>query len=129
MGESQLNTLKTMFAEKQRLVHDLEAYGAGGGGAAAAAVPEEAVAASDAPPAEEAEAAAEKTSGGLTCFTFKSHTKQFCQIILHLLILFIVFRICQLTVIYYTVILCHAVELYVLLMSVTRLNHNIQIHA
>merc|ERR1712215_193033 len=58
--ESQLNTLKTMFAEKQRLVHDLEAYGAGGGGAAAAAVPEEAVAASDAPPAEEAEAAAEK---------------------------------------------------------------------
>jgi len=58
--ESQLNTLKTMFAEKQRLVHDLEAYGAGGGGAAAAAVTEEAVAASDAPPAEEAEAAADK---------------------------------------------------------------------
>merc|ERR1711890_163713 len=35
--ESQLNTLKTMFAEKQRLDHDLEAYGAGGGGAAAIA--------------------------------------------------------------------------------------------
>merc|ERR1712209_168009 len=29
--ETQLNTLKTMFAEKQKLVADLEAYGAGGG--------------------------------------------------------------------------------------------------
>ena len=28
--ETQLITLKTMFAEKQRLVADLEAYGAGG---------------------------------------------------------------------------------------------------
>ena len=28
--ETQLNTLKTMFAEKQRLVADLEVYGAGG---------------------------------------------------------------------------------------------------
>ena len=27
--ESQLNTLKTMFAEKQKLVADLEIYGAG----------------------------------------------------------------------------------------------------
>ena len=32
--ESQLNTLKTMFAEKQKLVADLEAYGAGHGGGA-----------------------------------------------------------------------------------------------
>ncbi len=29
--ETQLVTLKTMFAEKQRLVADLEAYGSGGG--------------------------------------------------------------------------------------------------
>ena len=28
--ESQLNTLKTMFAEKQKLVADLEAFGPGG---------------------------------------------------------------------------------------------------
>ena len=35
--ESQLNTLKTMFAEKQKLVADLEAYGAGHGGGAASA--------------------------------------------------------------------------------------------
>jgi len=35
--ESQLNTLKTMFAEKQKLVADLEAYGAGGGAPAAPA--------------------------------------------------------------------------------------------
>jgi len=33
--ETQLNTLKTMFAEKQRLVADLEVYGAGGSGTAA----------------------------------------------------------------------------------------------
>merc|ERR1712106_230909 len=32
--ETQLNTLKTMFAEKQRLVADLEVYGAGGSGTA-----------------------------------------------------------------------------------------------
>merc|ERR1712212_184175 len=58
--ETQLNTLKTMFAEKQKLVADLEAYGAGG----AAPVPEtEAVAAppapeaAPAPPAEEPVAA------------------------------------------------------------------------
>merc|ERR1712037_1038138 len=51
--ESQLNTLKTMFAEKQKLVADLEAYGAGGGAPAAAeAAPAEAAA-----PAPEAEAA------------------------------------------------------------------------
>merc|ERR1712002_1327542 len=53
--ETQLNTLKTMFAEKQRLVADLEAYGAGG---AAKTVEEEAPApaatpAAPAPPAEE----------------------------------------------------------------------------
>ena len=29
--ESQLNTLKTMFAEKQKLVSDLDAYGPAGG--------------------------------------------------------------------------------------------------
>merc|ERR1712083_413243 len=33
--ENQLNTLKTMFAEKQQLVSDLEAFGPGGGPAAA----------------------------------------------------------------------------------------------
>lgn len=33
--ETQLNTLKTMFAEKQKLVADLEVYGAGGAGGAA----------------------------------------------------------------------------------------------
>jgi len=46
--ETQLNTLKTMFAEKQKLVADLEVYGAGG----AAPVPETEAAA--APPAAEA---------------------------------------------------------------------------
>eukprot|EP00092_Neocalanus_flemingeri_P014314 GFUD01015435.1.p1 GENE.GFUD01015435.1~~GFUD01015435.1.p1 ORF type:complete len:646 (+),score=203.50 GFUD01015435.1:71-2008(+) len=35
--ETQLNTLKTMFAEKQRLVADLEVYGAGGSAATATA--------------------------------------------------------------------------------------------
>merc|ERR1712004_152494 len=53
--ETQLNTLKTMFAEKQKLVADLEAYGAGGGApseAAAAPAPAE-----PAPPAEETPAA------------------------------------------------------------------------
>jgi len=49
--ETQLNTLKTMFAEKQKLVADLEVYGAGG----AAPVPEAEVAAPP-PPAEEAPA-------------------------------------------------------------------------
>ena len=42
--ESQLNTLKTMFAEKQKLVADLEIYGAGkqgpGGSEEAPAAPE-----------------------------------------------------------------------------------------
>merc|ERR1712212_623493 len=51
--ETQLNTLKTMFAEKQKLVADLEAYGAGGGAPVAAeAAPAEAAA-----PAPEAEPA------------------------------------------------------------------------
>merc|ERR1712212_379529 len=54
--ESQLNTLKTMFAEKQKLVADLEVYGAGGAApvpeADAAAAPQAAEAA-PAPPAEE----------------------------------------------------------------------------
>merc|ERR1712168_204236 len=58
--ESQLNTLKTMFAEKQQLVADLEAYGPAGLIAPAGATPapapeEEAVpAAEEAAPAEEA---------------------------------------------------------------------------
>ena len=43
--ETQLNTLKTMFAEKQKLVADLEVYGAGG----AAPVPEGEPAAAPAP--------------------------------------------------------------------------------
>merc|ERR1719328_765056 len=65
--ETQLNTLKTMFAEKQKLVADLEAYGAGGGAPPeAAAAPAEAAApapeaepapAEPAPPAEETPAA------------------------------------------------------------------------
>merc|ERR1712045_1034884 len=65
--ETQLNTLKTMFAEKQKLVADLEAYGAGGGAPSeAAAAPAEAAApapeaepapAEPAPPAEETPAA------------------------------------------------------------------------
>merc|ERR1711881_728045 len=57
--ESQLNTLKTMFAEKQKLVADLEAYGAGHGGGAppAPAAPAEAPAEApvEAPAAETAE--------------------------------------------------------------------------
>jgi len=53
--ETQLNTLKTMFAEKQKLVADLEVYGAGGAapvpeGEAAAPAPAEAA---PAPAAEE----------------------------------------------------------------------------
>ena len=59
--ESQLNTLKTMFAEKQKLVADLEIYGAGkqgpGGSEEAPAPPEGEV---PAPPAtEQQEAPAE----------------------------------------------------------------------
>lgn len=53
--ETQLNTLKTMFAEKQKLVADLEIYGAGkqgpGGSEEAPAAPAEAEAA-PAPPTE-----------------------------------------------------------------------------
>merc|ERR1712013_116222 len=49
--ETQLNTLKTMFAEKQKLVADLEVYGAGGAAPAA-----EADAAAAPPPAEAAPA-------------------------------------------------------------------------
>merc|ERR1711881_297308 len=56
--ETQLNTLKTMFAEKQKLVSDLEAYGPAGAAPAAGAAPtpeEEATpAAEEAAPAEEA---------------------------------------------------------------------------
>merc|ERR1719482_1705202 len=61
--ESQLNTLKTMFAEKQKLVADLEAYGAGGGAPTAAeAAPAEAAAPAPEAPAAPAEAApAEET--------------------------------------------------------------------
>jgi len=56
--ESQLNTLKTMFAEKQKLVADLEAYGAGGGAPAAPAEAAAPPAGSPAdPPAEETPAA------------------------------------------------------------------------
>merc|ERR1739838_154972 len=54
--ETQLNTLKTMFAEKQKLVADLEVYGAGGAGGAPAAPEGEAAAPADAPPAEAAPA-------------------------------------------------------------------------
>merc|ERR1712128_165349 len=58
--ETQLNTLKTMFAEKQKLVADLEVYGAGGAapvseGEPAAAPPP--VEAAPAPAAEEPVAA------------------------------------------------------------------------
>ena len=55
--ETQLNTLKTMFAEKQKLVADLEVYGAGGG-APAAAEPAPAEATAPAPEAELAPAEA-----------------------------------------------------------------------
>merc|ERR1719495_870002 len=59
--ETQLVTLKTMFAEKQRLVADLEAYGAGGAGKPAeeAAAEDKPAAAAEAAPAGEAPAAAE----------------------------------------------------------------------
>merc|ERR1712106_1219463 len=59
--ETQLNTLKTMFAEKQQLVADLEAYGPAGAATAAApatevpvATEEEAIPASEEEPASEA---------------------------------------------------------------------------
>merc|ERR1719397_1592029 len=52
--ETQLNTLKTMFAEKQKLVSDLEAYGpAGAAPAAAAPAPAELPAEETAPPVAE----------------------------------------------------------------------------
>jgi len=51
--ETQLNTLKTMFAEKQKLVSDLEAYGPAGAATAVAAAPA---------PEEEAAPAAEETA-------------------------------------------------------------------
>merc|ERR1712029_466333 len=58
--ETQLNTLKTMFAEKQKLVADLEIYGAGkqgpGGTEEGVAPPEEAAPAPEAAPAEPAPA-------------------------------------------------------------------------
>merc|ERR1712156_395684 len=54
--ETQLNTLKTMFAEKQKLVSDLEAYGPAGG--APAAPPAPAAEAEAAPPSEDAPAPA-----------------------------------------------------------------------
>jgi len=54
--ETQLNTLKTMFAEKQKLVSDLEAYGPAGG--APAAPPAPAAEAEAAPPSEDAPAQA-----------------------------------------------------------------------
>ena len=50
--ETQLNTLKTMFAEKQKLVADLEVYGAVGAGS----TQEEEASAPAATPAEEAPA-------------------------------------------------------------------------
>jgi len=62
--ESQLNTLKTMFAEKQKLVADLEAYGAGHGGGAAPAPAAPVEAPAEAPaeaPVAEAAAPAEET--------------------------------------------------------------------
>merc|ERR1712128_231980 len=56
--ETQLNTLKTMFAEKQKLVSDLEAYGPASSAATLAAAPapeeEAAPAAEETAPAEEA---------------------------------------------------------------------------
>jgi len=54
--ETQLNTLKTMFAEKQKLVSDLEAYGPAGG--APAAPPAPAAEAEATPPSEDAPAPA-----------------------------------------------------------------------
>jgi len=54
--ETQLNTLKTMFAEKQKLVSDLEAYGPAGG--APAAPPAPAAEAEAAPPSEDTPAPA-----------------------------------------------------------------------
>merc|ERR1711973_605796 len=59
--ESQLNTLKTMFAEKQKLVSDLDAYGPEGAAAPAAAQEGGEAPSSEEPPAAEAEPAPEST--------------------------------------------------------------------
>merc|ERR1719470_643825 len=53
--ETQLNTLKTMFAEKQKLVADLEVYGAGGAAPVAEGEPASAPAPAEAAPAPAAE--------------------------------------------------------------------------
>ena len=55
--ETQLNTLKTMFAEKQKLVSDLEAYGPAG-----AVVTQEAPAAAEAETEAEVEAPAQEAA-------------------------------------------------------------------
>ena len=58
--ESQLNTLKTMFAEKQKLVADLEIYGAGKqgpGGSEEAAISPEGELPAPPPASEQTEAA------------------------------------------------------------------------
>jgi len=60
--ETQLNTLKTMFAEKQKLVSDLEAYGPAGAVPAVAAAPAPEVDTSAAPAVEEAAPAEEAPS-------------------------------------------------------------------
>jgi len=60
--ETQLNTLKTMFAEKQKLVSDLEAYGPAGAAPAVAAAPAPEVDTSAAPAVEEAAPAEEAPS-------------------------------------------------------------------
>jgi len=52
--ESQLITLKTMFAEKQKLVADLEAYGSGSAAAGSESKPTEEAAPPAAPEATEA---------------------------------------------------------------------------
>merc|ERR1712106_133415 len=60
--ETQLNTLKTMFAEKQKLVSDLEAYGPAGAVPAVTAAPAPEVDTSAAPAVEEAAPAEEAPS-------------------------------------------------------------------
>jgi len=59
--ETQLNTLKTMFAEKQKLVSDLDAYGPAGSSPTPPAPEVPAVPSSEEPPAAEAEPAPEST--------------------------------------------------------------------
>merc|ERR1712241_237004 len=60
--ETQLNTLKTMFAEKQKLVSDLEAYGPEGAAPAAGAAPAPEEEATPAPAPEETAPAEEAPS-------------------------------------------------------------------